>query len=116
MGNIYLYTILAYLLICVIVGISGSERQIGFFNSFFLSLITTPLIGFIITVLSSKKVQQIQSYGQNPTNESNVKTWVDKNIASENYISELEKLHELKQKGILTQSEFESKKKKILEP
>lgn len=116
MENIYLYAIFAYLAICTIVGISGSERQIGFFNSFLLSLITTPLIGFIITVLSPKKVQQVQSYGQNPTDESDVKVWEDKNIASENYISELEKLHELKEKGILTQSEFESKKKQILEP
>ena len=101
MENIFVIAFLPYLIICIIVGIGGSGRQIGFMNSFLICVITTPIIGFIITVLSSKEKEPTQVY-------------VNSDPEPGDYINELEKLHELKEKGILTQEEFEAEKKKVL--
>lgn len=113
MENIYWYAILGYVSICIIVGITGSERQIGFFNSFLLSMLTTPLIGFIITVVSSKK-SQVQYKSDRFSGEFRKQIKEERDKASPDYISDLERLHQLKEKRIISQSEFELKKKEIL--
>ena len=41
-----------YLLACVIVGIAGSRRSMGFFGAFFLSLFLTPIPAILILVLT----------------------------------------------------------------
>lgn len=51
-------------LLAVLVGFLGRERNIGFGWSFVLSLIFTPLVGLIITLLSDKKpVAATKSWG-----------------------------------------------------
>ncbi|HLJ65371.1 MAG TPA: hypothetical protein VKT70_14745 [Stellaceae bacterium] len=41
-----------YLLACIVVGLVGSRRAMGFFAAFFLSLIFTPLIVIIVLQLT----------------------------------------------------------------
>jgi len=50
------YTIIVFLWISLslAVGYSGSKRRIGFWMSFFLSLVLSPLWGFLITSSSHK--------------------------------------------------------------
>ena len=47
--------VLPWLLFSFIVGLIGSNRKIGFFGAFILSLLLSPLIGFIITIVSKSK-------------------------------------------------------------
>lgn len=49
---IIIFGLLSGILLNVVVGLVGSRRQIGFGWSFILSLLLTPLIGLIITLLS----------------------------------------------------------------
>lgn len=36
--------ILAYILVCLLTGFRGSHRRMGFWGTFFLSLVATPLV------------------------------------------------------------------------
>lgn len=49
---ILLFGLLSGCLLAVLVGILGSRRRIGFGLAFLLSLIFTPLVGLIITLLT----------------------------------------------------------------
>ena len=99
MNDIFFYLIAMYLCICALIGISGSNRQIGFVFSFLISILTTPIVGLIVTALSSKKILKVQN-----------STIHERASLSE----ELVKLNELREKGILTQNEFDLQKNKIL--
>jgi hypothetical protein len=46
-----------YLLACIIVGIAGSRRSMGFFGAFFLSLFLTPIPAILILVLTRRAVR-----------------------------------------------------------
>lgn len=48
-----LFGLLSGCLLAVLVGIIGSRRRIGFGLAFLLSLIFTPLVGLIITLLTT---------------------------------------------------------------
>lgn len=50
----YLIIIALWVLLSLAVGYTGSKRRIGFWMSFFLSIILSPLWGFFITSLSNK--------------------------------------------------------------
>jgi len=101
--KIYLVPIIIYQTLCLLVAIAGHNRQIGFLNAFLISFFTTPIIGLIVTVLT-KPIDELQmSYNKSQKiNENNIST-------------EIEKLYELKEKGIINDSEFENSKKKLLD-
>jgi len=50
-----IYLIIAYIALAVLIAFIGKERTLGFFFSFLLSILLTP-IGGIITVMSSPKL------------------------------------------------------------
>src|SRR5680860_491256 len=98
----------------LIVGIIGADRKIGFWSSFFLSLILSPLIGLIIALLSKNKSEDIYEKNlleiqKNTLNKLNEQEPVRKSL-----IEELEKLSLLKGKNIITQEEFLNLKSNIL--
>ena len=90
------YIIGIYILVCALVGTIGIGRQIGFFLSFVIALLTTPVVGLIVTVLSNKNTSEINS------------------SSTGNISDELLKLNELKEKGVLTEDEFVKQKNRIL--
>jgi len=47
--------IIVYLIMSILVGVLGSNRKIGFFWAFFWSILLSPFIGLVITLISSKK-------------------------------------------------------------
>lgn len=46
---------LAYLILCIAVGVYGSERTLGFWGFFPLALIFTPFVIFLFLVLTRTK-------------------------------------------------------------
>ena len=48
-------TIVCWLILCVLIGLLGRNRKIGFMWSFLLCLVLSPLIGLIFTLFSKKK-------------------------------------------------------------
>lgn len=103
MDNMTIYYIIGmYIAVCALVGTVGINRQIGFLLSFVISLFTTPLIGLIVTALSSKNKVEVSVENNTPIKEK------------ESVSDELLKLNELKEKGILTEEEFQKQKVKIL--
>jgi len=44
--------ITAYIVFCILVGICGSQRRMGFTGTFILSLLITPLLVLIILLLT----------------------------------------------------------------
>jgi hypothetical protein len=53
-GSIWIIPLI-YAVICSVVGFMGQDRKIGFWGAFAISLITSPLIGFIIMLASPMK-------------------------------------------------------------
>lgn len=74
---------------------SSDKRQIGFFLGFLSCFFLSPLIGFIIIILSKDK-SQIESTHKNVSNE-------------------ILKLNELHQKGLKSKEQLESQIRKILD-
>lgn len=95
---------------CVIAGFIGSERSIGFWGAFFLSLVLSPLIG-IIASLVSKSNEQANLEKQMLSNQSQLQ---NSNVYGSSLADELRKLKELKDEGVITDEEFERQKSIIL--
>lgn len=79
--------------------------------SFIASFIITPIVGlvlFLIIVFTGKKKtpQRIST---------NVTVNNHQDSKKINFADELEKLHNLKEKGVITSDEFETKKKRLLQ-
>ncbi len=51
---VILFGLLGDCLVAALVGVLGSRRRIGFGWSFFLSVLFTPLVGLVITLLSDR--------------------------------------------------------------
>lgn len=108
-----------WILGAVIIGAIGSGRKIGFLGAFFFSLLLSPLIGIIITMLSPsaedeayKKeiLQATKNLSLLKAKDENAET-----VTQTNTVHDLEVLHDLMTKGILTEEEYLLKKTKILE-
>lgn len=51
---------LAWICLSLLVGVVGRNRNCGFATSFFASLILSPIIGLVITLLFKKKLTQTE--------------------------------------------------------
>jgi hypothetical protein len=58
--------IIVYVLFCILVGICGSQRRMGFTGTFILSFFLTPLVILIILLLTgpSQRAERRQSQGK----------------------------------------------------
>lgn len=48
-------SILAYIAICLLVGLLGSKRKLGFALTFVLSFILTPIVTLILLLITKEK-------------------------------------------------------------
>lgn len=87
------YIIGIWIVLSLVVGLIAIDKKIGYWNTFLISLLLSPLVGLIIA-LASKDANQI----------SETKT----------VSSEIEKLSSLHASGTLSKEEFESAKKRVL--
>lgn len=96
----------------LIVASIGSSKEIGFWGSFFLSLLLSPLIGLIIVLVSKPKRQNI-NVAVNQTSVTSQQA-VNHNTPMYSAVDEIKKLKDLLDSGALTQSEFDEQKRRIL--
>ena len=55
--------LVAYILFCILVGICGSQRRMGFTGTFILSFFLTPLVVLIVLLLTGPS-QRVESQRQ----------------------------------------------------
>ena len=60
---VFLFGLLAGCLLAVIVGLIGSRRRIGFGWAFLLSVVTSPIIGLIVTLCTPKLETKDRKWG-----------------------------------------------------
>lgn len=109
-----------WLIFSLVVGFIGSSRKIGFGLSFFLSLILSPLIGLIITLVSKNKEEEKYKQEVLKTQEAQkvaLEKLSSKNSKSETKLSiadELLKLKNLKDDNVINEKEFIELKKHLM--
>lgn len=107
--------IIAWITFSVLVGTLGSDRKIGFWGSFLLSIILSPIIALIITMFSKTLKQQRIDDEMLENQKEQTRLLAEK--SENNTISiadEIEKLLKLKDKGLLTEEEFQQTKKRLI--
>ena len=58
--------IVLYLLACILVGLVGSRRSMGFFAAFFFSLLFTPIVVILILQLTRTRERQRRDRPSSP--------------------------------------------------
>jgi len=112
--------IVGWLGLSFVVGLVGANRRIGFWSALFLSLFLSPLIGFVLTIMSKDlkdeayktqllNTQQNQQYAlqrlsEAKQNESSVRSIAD----------EIEKLKNLRDQNLITEEEFQKLKDQLI--
>lgn len=94
---------LLWIFFSFIVGAVGSSRKIGFWGSFLLSLLLSPLIGLIFALVS-KSLED----------EAFQKKLLDTKQPTLILEQELKRLDMLKRAGMLTDEEYDAQRKKVL--
>ena len=93
--------VLSWLVLCFLAGAIGTNRKIGFWGTFFLSVLLSPLIGGIIALASPRKENVIIINQEKKTKSNSV-------------ADEIKKYQELKESGAITEVEFLKIKSKLL--
>jgi hypothetical protein len=112
--------ILGWIILSFVIGFVGSGRKIGFWGAFFLSLLLSPIIGLIITLVSKNKDDEVYKKEVLETQKSQEEA-LNKIIKSKESESskksvadELEKLKKLKEENSITGEEYEKLKNKLI--
>jgi hypothetical protein len=98
-----------WLVFSFVAGFVGSDRKIGFWGAFLLSLILSPLVGLIVAFAS--KTDKDEKYQEEILKTQKQQQTTLEQMAQTN---EIEQLFNLMKKGILTEEEFNQKKKALL--
>ena len=107
--------IFIWIIFSFIVGAIGNERSIGFAGAFFLSLFFSPIIGLIVALTSkSKKDEKYKDEMLATQKKQQAMLSKLEKGKSVSIIGELEKLTNMKEKGLITDDEFQKAKEKIL--
>ena len=111
---------LGWIIFSIVIGFIGSGRKIGFGGAFFCSLLLSPIIGLIITLVSKNKAEEKYQEEILEAQRKQQKTLMrmaesKSNVSSStSIIQELEKLKTLKENNIISEAEFLNLKKKVL--
>ena len=106
----------AYTCVCLLMGLWGTNKMIGFLSAFLLSFVLTPLIGFWIILFSKDKTQFMneQNMMRMQFNQMNAIQQIQRNQNNSNIATELEKLERLKVSGSLNEDEYIKLKNKLI--
>lgn len=114
---------ISWITISVIIGLLGRNRKIGFWGGFLSSIILSPIVGFFVTFFSKtfkeqKLEQEMLEYKKERARllaEISENKMCDK---SEDHIiriaDDIEELLNLKEKGLLSEDEFQEAKQRLL--
>ena len=98
-----------WLIFSIIVAVIGSNRKIGGFLAFLISIFLSPLLGLIVVLFSKdKQTDMLENQMLQQSASSNIET--NKSVADE-----LIKLVNLKESGTITEEEFNIMKRKIMQ-
>jgi len=98
-----------WLIFSIIVAVIGSNRKIGGFLAFLISIFLSPLIGLIVVLFSKdKQTDMLENQMLQQSASSNIET--NKSVADE-----LIKIVNLKESGTITEEEFNNMKRKLLQ-
>ena len=110
----FLWMLWIFLVIRIIMDVFASDDMSGWAKgAWIVAIILLPLVGVLVYVIarggSMRDRQQREEYAQEQAFRASVKE-----AAGSSAASELSKLAELRQRGVLTEAEFEREKVKIL--
>lgn len=97
-----------WVLLALVCGLIGQHRKIGFWGAFFVSLILSPLIGFIVAILSPDDAPPP------PPVRVDVTSVQEKLNPNASLSEQLKQLYDLKENGAITQEEYVAAKSKML--
>lgn len=111
---------LFWIIFSLVIGFLGSGRKIGFGGAFFLSLLLSPLIGLIVTLVSKDK--DAEQYKKQVFETQQIQAEVLKSIqerkpinSSQKSITEqLESLQKMKEEGHLTDEDYQKAKNIVI--
>ena len=92
----------SWLIFSFVIGYVGNTRKIGFWNAFLLSLVLSPLIGLIITLNSKNEENE-------PIKKKNTNSTQNNSTIQEKSINKEELLKDLKNSGVISSEEYNSK-------
>ena len=107
--------IITWLIFCIILGSIGSNRKIGFWGAFFLSLLLSPLIGLIITLTS--KTKEAEKYENEILSIQRSQKQAIENLNSKSVgeiADDLLKIKNLLDNGVIDSKEYENLRNKLL--
>ena len=96
-----------WLFFAIIVGLLANSTTLGFWGGLLLSILLSPIIGFIIYLFYPSKASQERQ-------EQLLHHAINNNRNPVSTADELEKLAALRDKGIITPADFEKQKAKLL--
>lgn len=105
-----------WIVLSFFVGLLGSDRNIGFWGSLFISLLLSPVIGLLVTLFSKTDADTKREYLSIKLQKEQLEESKKKNNNTSTYSvsDELEKLYNLKEKGVLTEEEYNNQKATLL--
>lgn len=99
-----------------VIGFIGINRKIGFAGAFFLSLLLSPLIGLIVTLVSKDVDDEAHKEAVldalRNRRDDDLPGWTEP--ASFSIADELIKLERLKDDGVITKADYEKQKARLL--
>lgn len=97
-----------WIIFCLVIGVMGENRTVGFWGAFLWSLLLSPLIGLIITLCSKSKTQAAIETGLLNQLSSQHKSAVD------DIETRLQKLQKMKDNKLITDAEYTTMRTQIL--
>ncbi len=111
---------LGWIIFSFVIGFIGSGRKIGFAGAFFLSLLLSPLIGLIITLVSKDKdaeqyqKQVLETQQQQAKALKSIQGQQSITTGQKSVTEQLESLQKMKETGHLTDEEYQKAKNKVI--
>lgn len=102
--------LIAYSIFCLLVGWLGSSTTLGFGSAFLLSIILTPVTGFIVCLFYPGKEHRDQKIKLQQQNNDLIR----QALSNKSVADELLKLQSLRESGVINEEEFQIQKSKIL--
>jgi hypothetical protein len=96
-----------WLAFSIFAGMVASNKNRSFLGYFMLSIVLSPLIGFVAALIATDKnshSQKVEFQKSKPKDDSKTSEGANK----------LQELNSLKEQGFITEEEFEEKRKKIV--
>jgi Short C-terminal domain len=103
---------LLWIIFSVVIGYVGSKRKIGFFSAFLVSLLLSPIIGLLVTLVSKDIENEKQKEAFNILLQGMQQKQPTPSITT--YEDNIRALNKLFNEGAITIDEFQAKKKKLL--